>query len=122
MDPTGGAVPVLIASLNEWSLDMAKDRVDVTCFGDTNKQKVTGLPDYSGTFGGFWDSATTPTAVFDVILGTVTPMLTLIPSSLEPTFLFSGLANLDGSIAVSATGAVTIKGKWDAAGPWTMAP
>jgi hypothetical protein len=122
IDPTGGATTVAVASLNEWSLDMSKDRVDVTCFGDTNKQKVVGLPDYSGTFGGFWDSTTSRTAVVAVILGDVTPMLKLLPSTLEPTYFFSGLANLDGSIKVSATGAVSISGKFDAAGPWTAAP
>jgi hypothetical protein len=94
----------------------------VTCFGDTNKQKVTGLPDYSGTFGGFWDSTTTPTAVFDVILGSVTPFLHLIPDTAAPTHLFKGLANLDGSISVSATGAVSISGTFDAAGPWLLEP
>lgn len=122
MDPTGGSTVVTVASLNEWSLDMGKDRVDVTCFGDTNKQKVTGLPDYSGTFGGFWDATTTPGAVFDVILGSVAPFIHLIPDTLAPTFLFKGLANLDGNIKVSATGAVTIGGKFDAAGNWVMEP
>jgi hypothetical protein len=122
MDPAGGSSVVTVASLNEWSLDMSKDRADVTCFGDTNKQRVMGLPDYTGTFGGCWDAATTPTAVFDVVLGTVTPFLNLIPDTLAPTFLFKGLANLDGSIKVSATGAVTIAGKFDAAGPWVMEP
>ena len=122
MDPTGGSTVVTVASLNEWSLDMSKDRVDVTCFGDTNKQKVQGLPDYSGTFGGFWDSVTSPTAIFDVILGSVAPFLHLIPDTLAPTFLFKGLANLDGNIKVSATGAVSISGKFDAAGPWVMEP
>jgi hypothetical protein len=122
IDPTGGATPVLVASLNEWSLDMSKDRVDVTSFGDTNKQTVLGLPAYSGTFGGFWDEETTPAEVMAVILGDIAAMLQLIPDSASPTFLFSGLANLDGSIKASATGAVTIAGKFDAAGPWSMEP
>lgn len=122
MDPAGGSTLVTVASLNEWNLDLAKDRVDVTCFGDTNKVKVTGLPDYSGTFGGFWDASTTPAAIFDVIFGTVAPMLALIPDTLAPTFLFKGLANLDGNIKVSATGAVSIGGKFDAAGAWVMEP
>jgi hypothetical protein len=30
-------VPVLVASMNKWSLDLKRDRADVTAFGDTNK-------------------------------------------------------------------------------------
>lgn len=121
MDPLGGAATVVVASLNEWSLDIGRDRVDVTCFGDTNKQRVQGLPDYSGAIGGAWDKNTTP-ALFDVMLGDVAPFLQLIPDNNDPTFGYEGLANLDGSIKVSANGAVTIAGKWDAAGNWTMTP
>jgi hypothetical protein len=122
IDPTGGATGLSVASVDSWDLDLARDRVDVTCFGDTNKQSVLGLPSYSGALSGFWDSATTPTEIFDVIFGTVSPMLTLIPDRLEETFLFKGLANLDGAIKVSAKGAVSWSGKFDAAGPWVMEP
>jgi len=122
IDPTGGATGVAVASVDSWDLDLGRDRVDVTCFGDTNKQSVLGLPSYSGNLSGFWDSATTPGEIFDVVFGTVSPMLTLIPDALEPTFLFKGLANLDASLKVSAKGAVTWAGKFDAAGPWTMEP
>lgn len=122
IDPTGGAVGVSVASVDSWDLDLAKDRVDVTCFGDTNKQTVLGLPSYSGNLTGCWDSATTPTEIFDVVFGTATPFLTLIPDRVEPTFLFKGLANLDASLKVSAKGAVTWAGKFDAAGPWVMEP
>lgn len=121
MDPTGGSTTVVVADLNAWTLDLAKDRVEVTAFGDTSKRRVAGLPDYSGTLGGWWNHLTSP-ALFQVILGDVAPMLELIPNSLEPTFLFTGLANVDGSINVSATGAVSISGKWDAADNWTMEP
>lgn len=120
MDPAGGASGVVVANLNAWTLDMSRDRVDVTSFGDTNKTSVQGLPNYSGTLSGFWDA--TSVAIFQVALGTVAPFLTLIPDSLAPTFLFKGLAWLDASINVSANGAVTIGGKFDAAGPWVMAP
>jgi len=30
MDPTGGALTVAVASLNSWTLEMNRDRVDVT--------------------------------------------------------------------------------------------
>jgi hypothetical protein len=122
IDPTGGATGVRLASTDTWDLDLAKDRVDVTCFQDPNKQTVQGLPSYSGSMTGAWDSATTPEQLFAVIFGDVAAMLTLIPDTREPTFLFKGLANLDGALSVSAKGAVTWSAKFDAAGPWAMEP
>ena len=90
-------------------------------FGDTNVQRVTGLPDYSGDLGGFWNSATTP-AIFAAILAGTPVGLKLIPNTLESTFFFSGQAYLDGGIDVSATGAVSFTGTWVAASNWVMDP
>jgi hypothetical protein len=112
---------VAVADLSEWTLNMSRDKVDVTAFGDTNKQSVIGLPDFSGTFAGFWNAATSPT-IFDAILGTTAVGLKLVPDSAAATNFFSGLAYLDGSISVPATGAATISGTFSAAGNWTLAP
>lgn len=113
--------PTLIADLNAWTLDMSMDRVDVTCFGDTNKVRVSGLPDFSGTLGGVWNSVSSPT-FFRVVLGGLPAFLRLVPNSLESSYYFEGLANIDGSVKVDANGAVTISGKWDAADNWSMLP
>lgn len=121
MDPAGGSSVVTVADINGWTIDMSKDRVDVTSFGDTNKQKVVGLPDFSGTINFRWSTASSPT-LFAVILGSVAPFLHLIPNILEPTYLFKGLAYLDGSLSVDSNGAVTGACKWDAAGNWLMMP
>ena len=120
VDPTGGATAVAVASLNKWSLSMAKDRVDVTCFLDPNRITVPGLPEIKGSLGGYWDK--TDRTLFEVAMGTVAAMLKLIPSTLDPTYLFSGLAWIDASIDVAVDGAVTISGEWSAAGPWQMLP
>jgi len=122
LDPTGGVTVVSLASCNAYELNTAKDLVDVTCFQDTNKQSVMGLPSYDGSISGFWDSATTPEQLFAVVFGDVPAMLHLIPNTLEPTFLFKGLANIDATLDVSATGAVSWSSKWVAAGPWVMEP
>lgn len=122
IDPTGGATAVAVASVDNWDLDLSKDLVDVTCFGDTNKQSVMGLANYAGTLSGCWDSTTTPTQIFDVVFGTTAAMFNLIPDATEATVMFSGLGYLDGAIKVSAKGAVTWSGKFAAAGPWTLAP
>jgi hypothetical protein len=113
----------IIGSLNKWTLNMARDRVDVTCFGDTNKQYVQGLPNIQGTIGGFWDTDHgSPTEgnfqIFDVAEGDTAVDLVLVPSTLDPTHAFRGRAYLDASIDVSASGAVSISGSFVAAGPW----
>lgn len=119
MDPTGGATAVLVASLNAWTLDQARDKADVTAFGDTNKQYVQGLPDVKGTIGGWLDDS--DLALFEVAAGDIPALLELYPTSLVPTLKWSGLAYLDASINVSATGAVSVSSSFVGAGPWTMA-
>ena len=122
MDSTGvGTTYAPVAALNEWKLDLKRDRADATCFGDTNKQYVQGLPDIAGDLAGVWDETESP-ALFDVALGDTAVMLKLIPSTIAPTYFFSGLAYLDASIEVKADGVITIKGSFAGAGPWTMAP
>ena len=120
MDPTGGATSVLVASLNSWTLDAASDNVDVTCFGDTNKQYVKGLPDYKGEIAGVWDAA--DVTIFDAAFAGTPVTLKLVPSTLDATAFFSGLGYIDAGIECPADGAVTISGTWVAAGNWTMAP
>ena len=123
MDAAGGSSLVTLADLNSWTLNMTRDRVDVTCFSDTNKQRVAGLPDFSGTIGGVYNFTGGSAGIFfaAVLAGTAVT-LRLLPDSGQATNYFQGLANLDGSISVSNTGAVTITGNWDAAGNWTQAP
>lgn len=122
MDPAGGSALVTLGDLNSWSLDMSTDRVDVTAFGDTNKRRVAGLPDYTGDLGGWWNAvASSSPAYFAAVLAGIPITLRLIPNILDPTTYFQGLANVDGGVNVSATGAISTKGKWDAAGNWTIA-
>ena len=125
MDPAPPAspappVPVAVASMNAWTLNMARDKADVTAFGDPNKVYVQGLPDIKGTIGGWWD--TDETAIFDAALGEVAVALELVPSTLFPTFLWKGLGWLEAAIDVKATGAVAISGNFVAAAGWTREP
>lgn len=123
MDAAGGSALVVLGDLDAWSLDMATDRVEVTAFGDTNKRRVSGLPDYSGTLGGSWNAvASSSPAYFAAVIAGTPVTLRLVPNTLDPTVYFQGLANIDGGIAVTARGAITTKGKWDAAGNWAIHP
>lgn len=110
---------VTMADINAWTMDASKDRVDVTCFQDTNKIKVTGLPDFSGTIAGIYNAASWR-VLFGVVLGDVAAVLRLFPCSDDMGEYLEGLANIDGSISVPASGAVTLSGKWDAAGNWGL--
>lgn len=122
VDETGaGTTYVPIASLNGWTLDLTRDRVDVTAFGDTTKIYVQGLPDVKGTIKG-WFEAIASRVLFDIALGDVAVMLKLTPSKLDATTFFSGLAYLDASIEVAADGAVSVSGSFAGAGPWTVDP
>jgi hypothetical protein len=121
MDPAGGSATVIVAALNSWTLDLKRDRADATCFGDTNKQYVQGLPDIKGDITGIWDEAVSQ-ILFEQALGEIAAMLKLIPSSVAPTYFFTGLAYIDAAIEVKHDGAITIKGSFAGAGPWTMAP
>lgn len=118
LDPAA-TTPVLVADLNNWTLDMARDQVDVTAYGDTNKQYVLGLPDVKGTYGGWWTTVSSP-PLFEIATGVAPCLLNLVPSADEPTFFFEGQAYLDASIACPVGGAVSISGNFVAAGPWTL--
>lgn len=120
MDPTGGATAVALASMNAWTLNMARNKADVTSFGDPNLVYVQGLPDIKGTLGGWYDSD--DLAIFDAALGEVAVMLKLIPSTLLATMFWTGLGWLDASIDVKATGAISLAGNFVAAAGWTREP
>jgi len=121
MDPAGGATTAPVGSLNSWSLDMERDKEDVTCFGDANKQYVLGLADIQGEIEGVWDEVESPDFL-RIALGEVPVTLKLVPSTITPTHFFTGLAYLDAGIECPADGAVTISGSFVAAGPWTLEP
>jgi len=108
--------PVEIISLNQWKASFATEYEDVTCFGDVNRVYVPGLPDISGTVGGFWNSE--ELALFKAATATKPGMLKLIPNNDEPTFYWQGLAYLDASIDASLK-APKVTGNFRAAGPWT---
>jgi hypothetical protein len=121
MDPTGGSTYAPIASLNNWTLDLSRDAVDVTAYGDTTKISVLGLPAGNGTLGGWWEALASD-ALFDAALGDVAVGLKLVPSTLDATAFFTLPAYLSMSIECPADGAVSISGNFVAAGDVVKAP
>lgn len=116
--PSSPAGLQALLSIDKFKLSLKTDKVDVTCFGDTNKVKVPGLPDVSGTFGGFWNS---DEHALMAASQAITPgLLELIPHTSESSETFSGLAYLDADIDTGVSGAPTMTGTFVAAGPWTI--
>ena len=122
IDPTGGTTYVAVGSVTNFTFNATRERADGTAFGDSNKVWLQGLPNYSGDIGFIWDSATTPTEIFDVVLGDLAVGLKLTPSTLTPTVFFSGPALIDATVSVNVNGAITGSGTWVASGAWTVAP
>jgi predicted secreted protein len=110
---TSGGTAEPVAFLNHWTLNFAVDTIDVTAFGDTNKVKVAGLPDASGSYSGFFDNATAQT--YTAATDGVARKMYLYPDRTTATTYWFGTATLDMSIDASVDGAVTISGNFSAA-------
>jgi hypothetical protein len=117
---TPPGTPTVLAAINKWSLDMAREKAKVTAFGDLNHQYVQGLPDVKGALGGWWDE--TELRIFDVALGDTPALLKLVPSTITPTHFFSGPAYLDASIEVNSDGGVAISSEFVGSGDWSREP
>ena len=108
----GSAEP--IPFINEFSQQASTDRVDVTCFGDTNKQYVAGLPDAQGSYAGIWDDATAQ--MFTAATDGVARKFYWYPDRLNaPSVYWFGTAFFDQSQTNSVTDAAKISGTWTAA-------
>lgn len=103
-----------IAFVSKISLNFETDDVEVTAFGDTNKVYVSGLPDCSGSFSGFYDDATaqTYTAAADG-LARKFYWYPKTASTAGPYWFGTGI--FDFSVEVGVTDAVTISGTFKAA-------
>jgi hypothetical protein len=103
------AVPV--SNLNAWSIDFTVDRTDVTSFGDENKTYVSGLPDASGTFGGFYD--TESPQLYTAAQDGLPRKFYLYPDITDGDYWF-GTAMFDFSVSSGVADAVSISGTWSA--------
>jgi hypothetical protein len=107
---TAAAEPIVF--LNSWSINFTVDKVDVTSFGDTNTTYVSGLPDASGDFGGFYDTATEQ--LYTASQDGLARKFYLYPDISDGDY-FYGTALFDFGAAGGVGDAVTISGSWSAA-------
>lgn len=110
---SGNAVPV--AFLTDWTINKTVDKVEVTAFQDSNKTYVSGLPDASGSFNGFYDDATAQ--MYAATNDGLPRVMYLYESALSPTNYWAGTILPDMSVTGGVGAAVTITSNWNAAGP-----
>jgi hypothetical protein len=119
VDGTGGPNPTAspMAYLSAWSINFVVAKVDVTAMGDQNLIWVAGLPDASGDFTGFYDSATAQTYV--AATDGLPRNFYLYPSTVAAQMVvpqyFFGLILPDYAITGGVTAAVSLKSTWNAA-------
>ena len=112
-------VGVKVSAKTEWTLNLNRDYVDATVFGDTNKTYLVGLKDISGTYAGFLDTAG------DLLVNAtdsdeIATYLYADDRTSFETLVGSGLALHDSSINCSNSDAVRVSGNFRAAGPWVV--
>ncbi len=112
-------VGVKVTTKTEWTLNLNRDYVDATVFGETNKTYLVGLRDVSGTFAGLLDvsgdyqvNAANSDSI-DVYLYADDR------TSLEMLVGY-GPSLIDAAITASISDAIKTTGNFKAAGNWTV--
>jgi hypothetical protein len=113
MNLTSGGTAEPIAFLSSWSINFEVDKEEVTAFGDANKIYVSGLPDASGEFSGFYDDATVQ--VYTAASDGIARKMYLYPSINASGQYFWGTVLVDFKVNGAVAGAVEISSSWNAA-------
>ncbi len=110
---TSAALASPIAYLTDWNLNFTVDQPEVTAFGDLNKIYVSGLPDASGDFSGFFDDASQQLyiAARD---GIARPMYLYPNLVADPNEYWFGNILPDFAVSGGIAAAISIKSNWKA--------
>lgn len=107
-----------LVGCSEWTLDMSRDSVETTAFGDTNKTYVQGLPDTSGSLTCFWRDD--ETKLFSAQASTSAVRVYLYFSRNAATRYAYGTAWFSISMSAGVADAVTMTADFVAGGNWTV--
>ena len=110
---TSGGQAEPIPYMSSWSISFETEKSDVTAFGDNNKVYVSGLPDASGEFGGFYDDATVQT--YTAAVDGQPRRFYLYPNLSTPTQYWHGSILPDFSVNAAVDGPVEVSASWNAA-------
>ncbi len=97
----------------KWTINHSTDKQEVTAFGDENKVYVSGLPDATGSFSGFYDDATAQT--YTAAVDGLARKFYLYPSTLTNTQYWFGTILVDLTVDSDVSSAVTVSANWNAA-------
>ena len=117
--PKGGGGALKVATKAEWTLNLGRDYVDATTFGDTNKTYLTGLKDVQGTYAGLLDVSG------DLLVNasdsdTIQVYLYADDRSSFEILVAHGPGLFDAAINASNTDAIRTSGNFRASGSWTV--
>jgi len=108
-----------VAAKSEWTLNLNRDYVDATVFGDTNKTYLVGLKDIQGSFNGLLDVSG------DLLVNTTNSDDQLIylyadDRTSNEICIAYGPGLFDATITASNTDAIRVSGNFRASGAWTV--
>lgn len=110
-----GAAASPLPFIATWAINFVTDKFEVTTLDDTTKVYVSGLPDASGTFAGFYDDATAQT--YTAATDGVARNLYLYPSLATVGQYWFGTVLPDFSVDGDVGGSVKVSASWAAATP-----
>jgi hypothetical protein len=114
---TNGAAASPIAFQSDYTINFTVAKVDVTSMGDTNLVYVSGLPDASGDFNGWYDDLNGTAQTYAAAADGLSRNFYLYPNSNSPTEYFYGQVLPDFAVAGAVSAGVSVKATWNAAGP-----
>jgi hypothetical protein len=116
----GGAIGVgtLVSNKTDWSVQLNRDYVDATVFGDTNKTYLAGLRNFQGNYSGLLDTA--GDAMLDATALDEQLIYLYADASGTPVLVAHGSGFIDANVTTSVNDAVKITGEFRAQGNWTV--
>lgn len=108
---SGAATPV--PNVRKYTLASTVNTIDVTAMGDTTKVYVADLPDASGTYEAFYDTASAQ--LYAAASDGIARKTYLYPDQSIPGTYYFGTATFDMTLDVDVAGAVTVNGSFKAA-------
>ena len=109
----GTAEPV--SAIKSFEINANTDKYDATCFGDSTKTYVVGLPDSQGSFSGIYDTAQNPT--FLAAQDGIARKWYLYADASVNTSYFFGTGFFDFAAKFDVGGLAEVSGNFNAATP-----
>lgn len=108
-----------VANKTEWTLNLNRDYVDATVFGETNKTYLVGLKDIQGTFAGLLD-VSGDLQVNAASSDALNIYLYADDRDGQEILVAHGPGLIDAAITSSVTDAMKTTGNFRASGSWVV--